>query len=110
MFLPIPFPRCPRPVSSACSATLSTLSLLLGPGILATNGPQHRRQRKLLVSAFSQAHIRDMLHTVYNVAHQVGICMPFTRDVLGCNRHCSLVSAPGRHDGTRQSEGSRTRH
>ncbi|TFK83044.1 cytochrome P450 [Polyporus arcularius HHB13444] len=50
---------------------LNTLSLLLGPGILATNGPQHRRQRKLLSSAFTQAHLRDITTSMYDVAHKL---------------------------------------
>ncbi|KAI0690556.1 cytochrome P450 [Cerioporus squamosus] len=50
---------------------LNALSLLLGPGILSTNGPQHRRQRKLLSSAFTQAHLRDMASIMYDVAHKL---------------------------------------
>ena len=51
----------------------SDLHLLLGPGILTTEGEQHRRQRKLLNPVFSAAHLRNMTHIFYNVAHDV--CM-----------------------------------
>ncbi|RPD60606.1 cytochrome P450 [Lentinus tigrinus ALCF2SS1-6] len=50
---------------------LNTLSLLLGPGILATNGSQHRRQRKLLNSAFSRTHLQEMSLTVHDVAYNL---------------------------------------
>ena len=49
----------------------STFTLLLGPGVLAANGPQHKRQRKLLTPVFSVAHLRNMTHIFYRVAHKV---------------------------------------
>ncbi|PIL22485.1 cytochrome P450 [Ganoderma sinense ZZ0214-1] len=45
--------------------------VLLGPGLLSTQGMQHKKQRKLLNPVFSAAHLRDMSHIFYNVAHKV---------------------------------------
>ena len=47
--------------------------MLLGPGVLTTKGDQHKRQRKLLNPVFSAAHLRDMTHIFYKVAHRVRI-------------------------------------
>ncbi|KAH9857411.1 cytochrome P450 [Lenzites betulinus] len=46
-----------------------------GPGLLATLGDRHRKQRKLLNPVFSIAHMRRMLPIFYEVTHrlQVGI-------------------------------------
>ncbi len=49
----------------------SDLKVFLGPGVLTTVGAQHRRQRKLLNPVFSVAHLRNMTHIFYNVAHKV---------------------------------------
>jgi len=43
----------------------------LGPGLLATLGDRHRRQRKLLNPAFSINHMRYMLPIFYRVTHQL---------------------------------------
>ena len=51
----------------------SDLNMLLGPGVLTTEGDQHKRQRKLLNPVFSVAHLRDMTHIFYKVAHRVCI-------------------------------------
>ncbi|KAI1793405.1 cytochrome P450 [Ganoderma leucocontextum] len=45
--------------------------VLLGPGLLSTQGIQHKKQRKLLNPVFSASHLRDMSHIFYNVAHKV---------------------------------------
>lgn len=45
--------------------------LFLGPGLLTTNGAQHRKQRKLLNPVFSVAHLRDVSHIFYRIAHRV---------------------------------------
>ncbi|KAH9915036.1 cytochrome P450 [Epithele typhae] len=42
------------------SETRSVVNLIVGPGLLQTVGPQHRRQRKLLIPVFSGAHMRDL--------------------------------------------------
>ena len=44
---------------------------LLGPGLLTTEGIQHRRQRKLLNPAFSVAHLRQMTDPFYAVSRKV---------------------------------------
>ncbi|OSX64591.1 hypothetical protein POSPLADRAFT_1044111 [Postia placenta MAD-698-R-SB12] len=45
--------------------------LIFGPGLLATLGDQHRKQRKILNPVFSVAHMRDMLPLFYNVIHRL---------------------------------------
>ncbi|RDX52864.1 cytochrome P450 [Lentinus brumalis] len=47
------------------------LPLLLGPGLLTTEGSQHRRQRKMLNPVFSAAHLRHMTHIFYDIAHKL---------------------------------------
>ena len=44
--------------------------MLLGPGVLSSKGERHRRQRKLLNPVFSAAHLRNMTHIFYGVAHK----------------------------------------
>nr|VWP01102.1 N/A [Ganoderma boninense] len=46
-------------------------SVLLGPGVLSSKGEQHRRQRKLLNPVFSAAHLRNMTHIFYGIAHKL---------------------------------------
>ncbi|KAF8640256.1 hypothetical protein AX16_010151 [Volvariella volvacea WC 439] len=41
--------------------------LFFGPGLLATLGDQHRKQRKMLNPVFSMAHMRQMIPTFYEV-------------------------------------------
>ncbi|EIW54929.1 cytochrome P450 [Trametes versicolor FP-101664 SS1] len=43
----------------------------LGPGLVATTGEQHRRQRKMLNPAFNINHMRDMAPIFYEVAHRL---------------------------------------
>ncbi|RDX47322.1 cytochrome P450 [Lentinus brumalis] len=52
-------------------APANGLIVLLGPGVLSTRAGQHRRQRKLLNPVFSVAHLRNMTHIFYSVAHKV---------------------------------------
>ncbi|KAH9941100.1 cytochrome P450 [Epithele typhae] len=50
----------------------TVFSVLLGPGLLSLRGgEQHRRQRKMLNPVFSVAHLRNMTHIFYHVAHRV---------------------------------------
>ena len=49
----------------------SGMHTLLGPGLLSTTGVEHKRQRKVLNPVFSAAHLRDMTHIFYKVAHRV---------------------------------------
>ncbi|KAI0816956.1 cytochrome P450 [Trametes gibbosa] len=46
-------------------------TLLLGPGLLTTEGSQHRKQRKMLTSAFSTAHLRNATPLFYETAHKL---------------------------------------
>ncbi|RPD54902.1 cytochrome P450 [Lentinus tigrinus ALCF2SS1-7] len=43
----------------------------LGPGLLATTGDEHRRQRKLLNPAFNINHMREMIPIFYEVTHKL---------------------------------------
>ncbi|KAI0628905.1 cytochrome P450 [Trametes polyzona] len=45
--------------------------LYFGPGLLATRGDHHRKQRKLLNPVFSITHMRRMLPIFYNVTHKL---------------------------------------
>ncbi|TBU26014.1 cytochrome P450 [Dichomitus squalens] len=42
-----------------------------GPGLLATQGDHHRKQRKLLNPVFSINHMRHMMPTFYHVTHKL---------------------------------------
>lgn len=53
------------------------LHLLLGPGLVTTEGAQNRKQRKLLTPVFSVANLRNMSDIFYGVAHRVcAACIP----------------------------------
>ncbi|THH27738.1 hypothetical protein EUX98_g6458 [Antrodiella citrinella] len=54
---------------------LSFVGLVFGPGLPATHGNQHRRQRKLLNPVFSGAFIRSLTPTFYAVAHKMRSAM-----------------------------------
>ncbi|KAM5537048.1 hypothetical protein V8D89_009194 [Ganoderma adspersum] len=43
---------------------------LLGPGLLGTLGPQHKKQRKMLNLVFSVKHLREMTPLFYDVIHK----------------------------------------
>ncbi|EJF63643.1 cytochrome P450 [Dichomitus squalens LYAD-421 SS1] len=51
------------------------LRMMLGPGLLGTEGEQHKRQRKTLNPVFSVKHLRDMTPLFYQVIHK-------TRDAI----------------------------
>ena len=44
---------------------------MLGDGLLATVGEQHRKQRRLLNPVFSIAHMRHMIPIFYNITHKL---------------------------------------
>ncbi|KJA19127.1 hypothetical protein HYPSUDRAFT_144149 [Hypholoma sublateritium FD-334 SS-4] len=46
-------------------------NLIFGPGILATLGEQHRKQRKMLNPIFSIAHLRGMTPIFYKITHKL---------------------------------------
>ncbi|PIL33302.1 cytochrome P450 [Ganoderma sinense ZZ0214-1] len=45
--------------------------ILLGPGLLATAGAAHRKQRRMLQPVFSVAHLRNMAPTFYGIAKKL---------------------------------------
>ena len=45
--------------------------MLLGPGLLAATGSEHKKQRKLLSPAFSAAHVRGLAPVFYAIAGKV---------------------------------------
>ncbi|KAF8202148.1 cytochrome P450 [Pholiota molesta] len=45
--------------------------VVYGPGLLATLGEQHRKQRKMLNPVFSTAHMRDMMPIFYDVTSKL---------------------------------------
>lgn len=47
------------------------MQVLIGPGLLTTEGHQNRKQRKLLNPVFSVAHLRNMTHIFYGITHRV---------------------------------------
>ncbi|KAI0781533.1 cytochrome P450 [Trametes elegans] len=50
---------------------LETFKLFLGPGLLATIGNQHRRQRKMLNPLFSAKHLREMTPIFNSIIHKL---------------------------------------
>ncbi|KAI8974228.1 cytochrome P450 [Trametes punicea] len=52
-------------------ALTTSFMLFLGPGLLATLGEQHRRQRKMLNAVFSAKHLREATPTFYRVVHKL---------------------------------------
>ncbi|VDB84027.1 unnamed protein product [Peniophora sp. CBMAI 1063] len=53
------------------SGSLDLMRYLFGPGLIASNGPEHRRQRKLLNPSFSSAQIKRLAPLVQDVAFQL---------------------------------------
>ncbi|KAI1788591.1 cytochrome P450 [Ganoderma leucocontextum] len=47
---------------------ITTICLLLGPGLLGTYGATHKKQRKMLNPVFSGAHMRNLTPLFYDVA------------------------------------------
>ncbi|KAH6912733.1 cytochrome P450 [Coprinopsis sp. MPI-PUGE-AT-0042] len=45
--------------------------IMFGPGLLATLGDHHRKQRKMLNPVFSAAHLRDITPTFFGVARRL---------------------------------------
>ncbi|KAL6304705.1 cytochrome P450 monooxygenase [Sparassis latifolia] len=72
------------------STNLHFSHMIFGPGLLATLGETHRKQRKLLNPVFSIVHMRYMLPIFYEVANRLGTAMaahvadgPQELDMLG---------------------------
>ncbi|KAI0628868.1 cytochrome P450 [Trametes polyzona] len=53
------------------SGQTTEMDLLLGPGLLTTEGAQNRKQRKLLNPVFSVGHLRHMTHIFYGIARKL---------------------------------------
>ncbi len=49
--------------------------LLLGPGLLTTYGPHHKKQRKMLNPVFSVAHMRNLTPLFYDITGRVSHCL-----------------------------------
>ncbi|KAI0333103.1 cytochrome P450 [Cubamyces sp. BRFM 1775] len=49
----------------------ATFNVLAGPGLIATLGDQHRRQRKMLNPLFSTKHLREMIPIFNTIAHRL---------------------------------------
>ena len=49
----------------------SVLIMALGPGVLTTEGAQHRHQRKLLNPVFSAAYLRNITDVFYEISDKV---------------------------------------
>ncbi|PIL26669.1 cytochrome P450 [Ganoderma sinense ZZ0214-1] len=71
-----------------------TARLIVGPGILAAFGPEHRRQRKLLNPAFSIAHMRGLSPIFYNVAGKLRTAIE--RQVEGGPKDLDILEWMGR--------------
>ncbi|KAI0668322.1 cytochrome P450 [Trametes maxima] len=56
---------------------LESFNLFLGPGLLATLGTQHHRQRKMLNPLFSAKHLRDMTPLFNNVVQRLHVALAF---------------------------------
>ncbi|TBU29268.1 cytochrome P450 [Dichomitus squalens] len=53
------------------TSAYTDVTLLLGPGLLTTDGAQHRKQRKLLNPVFSIAHLRGVSHIFFDINHRL---------------------------------------
>jgi len=50
---------------------IASTHLMLGDGLLATQGERHRKQRKMLNPVFSINHMREMIPTFYKISHDL---------------------------------------
>ncbi|KAI0657156.1 cytochrome P450 [Cubamyces menziesii] len=50
---------------------ISMFNVLTGPGLIATLGDQHRRQRRMLNPVFSAKYLREMIPIFYAVTHRL---------------------------------------
>ena len=51
--------------------TLYSSGSLIGPGLLTTEGEQHRKQRKMLTPVFSVAYLRNVTTLFYETSSKV---------------------------------------
>ncbi len=59
------------------TVTYHPSGLLLGPGLLTTEGPQHRKQRKMLTPVFSAAYLRNVTTPFYETSYKVSLVLLF---------------------------------
>ncbi|KAI0713903.1 cytochrome P450 [Earliella scabrosa] len=71
-------------------AQISLSKILLGPGVFATYGAPHRKQRKMLNPVFSTAHMRNLTPLFYDITDKLRIAIetrvkdgPRELDILG---------------------------
>ncbi|KAI0333101.1 cytochrome P450 [Cubamyces sp. BRFM 1775] len=62
-------------VFSESDVLLTSFGLFVGPGLLATVGDQHRRQRKMLNPVFSAKHLREMTPIFNEVIHKLEVAI-----------------------------------
>ncbi|KAJ7669588.1 cytochrome P450 [Mycena rosella] len=53
------------------SVFVETNKVIFGPGLVATTGEIHKRQRKLVAPIFSPSNLRDLVPTFYDVAERL---------------------------------------
>ncbi|KAF5347595.1 hypothetical protein D9756_010703 [Leucocoprinus leucothites] len=63
------------------SVFLETNKVVFGPGLVATKGEQHRRQRKITASIFGAAQLRQVVPTFYDIAEK--LTQVLVRDIDG---------------------------
>ncbi|KAI0737372.1 cytochrome P450 [Daedaleopsis nitida] len=54
---------------------VAAMELLIGPGLLATYGAPHKKQRKMLNPVFSVAHMRNLTPLFYSIADKLRIAI-----------------------------------
>ncbi|KAI0930907.1 hypothetical protein AcV7_004962 [Taiwanofungus camphoratus] len=75
-------------------AFVQTNLLIHGPGVICTQGDQHRRQRRMLNPVFSINHMRHMLPTFYKTAHRLREA--FVIQVRDGPKHIDILGWMGR--------------
>ena len=66
---------------------------LLGPGLLSTEGEQHRKQRKMLTPVFSIAYLRNVTTLFYETSFKVSFCLPCGARPPNLKAHSQLRNA-----------------
>ncbi|PIL33307.1 cytochrome P450 [Ganoderma sinense ZZ0214-1] len=74
--------------------TTTGANILLGPGLLATAGAVHKKQRRMLQPVFSVAHLRNMTPTFYDITRKLRIAIESR--VRGGPQKIDMVSWMGR--------------
>lgn len=72
--------------------THSAMELLIGPGLLATYGAPHKKQRKMLNPVFSVAHMRNLTPLFYSITDKVRFAQPDVNRSSCSREHTSFVS------------------